>query len=152
MKQGKGSGSGKEAGMSRRTMALILLGLAALAMVLVFLLLAGCTAPASETRPAVTPAPVPSFMMHVAGSKDRGIVLLVGRTTCPWCMKAKELLGNLGVDYYWIDLNTLDEANTTRVTDAIRVCGQTNSVPILVINGERCIVGYQEDQIRGALG
>jgi hypothetical protein len=35
---------------------------------------------------------------------------------------------------------------------AVRVCGQTSSVPILVINGERCIIGFQEAQIRGVLG
>jgi glutaredoxin len=90
-------------------------------------------------------------MVHVEG-RDRGVVLLVGRTTCPWCLKAKELLSNLSVSYYWIDLNTLDEGNTTRVMEAIRVCGQTSSVPILVIDGQRCIIGFQEDQIREALG
>jgi glutaredoxin-like protein NrdH len=141
------TGSPSGAAPGRILLALLVLGAA--------LLLAGCTAtapsPAPGTGPAVTTPAVPSYMVHVAG-KDRGIVLLVGRTTCPWCMKAKEFLGNLGVDYYWIDLNTLDEANTTRVMEAVRVCGEVNSVPILVINGQRCIIGYQEDQIRGALG
>lgn len=123
------------------------------------LLLAGCTATApssgESTQPstvAVTTSPVlPSYMVHIAG-RDQGVILLVGRSTCPWCMKTKELLANLSVGYYWIDLNTLSEAETVQVIDAISVCGQMNSVPILVINARTCIVGYQEEQIREALG
>jgi glutaredoxin-like protein NrdH len=141
--------------LPRQATGLVLPGLVSLALVLVFLLFAGCTAttpsPAPGTTPAVTAPAVPSYMVHVAGN-NRGVVLLVGRVTCPWCMKTKELLANMSVDYYWIDLNTLDEANTTTVMQAIRVCGQTSSVPILVIDGQKCIIGYQEAQIREALG
>jgi len=123
------------------------------------LILAGCTAtapsPSQATQAppvAVTTAPaLPSYMVHVEG-RDRGVILLVGRSTCPWCMKTKELLANLSVGYYWIDLETLNEAETAQVISAISVCGQTNSVPILIVNGNRCIVGYQEDQIREAVG
>jgi len=120
------------------------------------LLLAGCTAlsPSGGAAPIPTPTPVPtglqSKIVHVTGN-DRGTLLLIGRTTCPWCMKEKELFANLSIDYYWVDMNILDEAETAQVIDSIRVCGQTGSVPILVINGEKCIIGFQEDQIRKAL-
>ena len=118
-------------------------------------LLAGCTgtAPSPEqgSGPAVTTPAVPSWVVHVPGN-DRGSVLLVGRTTCPWCLKTKELLGNLTVDYYWVDLDTLDNAETAEVMKAIRVCGEVSGVPILVIDGEQCIVGFQEARIREALG
>jgi glutaredoxin len=89
-------------------------------------------------------------MVHVAG-EDHGAVILVGRSTCPWCMKTKDLLANLSVGYYWIDLNTLNEAETAEVMDALGICGPTNSVPILVIHGDRCIIGFQEEQIREVL-
>jgi glutaredoxin len=136
---------------SRQTLGLALLALAVLGSAL---LLAGCTATSpspSPGTPAVTTPAVPSYMVHVAG-ENRGVVILVGRTTCPWCLKEKELLANLSVDYYWIDLNTLDQASTTEVMSALRVCGQTSSVPILIIDGATCIVGYQEKEIREALG
>jgi glutaredoxin len=119
------------------------------------LLLAGCLGaapPGQVSQQTVTPPPaVPSYMVHVAGN-NHGVVLLVGRSTCPWCMKTKALLANLSVDYYWIDLATLDQAETAQVMDALRVCGQVSSVPILVINGEGCIIGYNETQIREAIG
>ena len=118
------------------------------------LLLAGCTGMGSPQGQApghaVTTPAVPSYLVHIQG-QNRGVVLLVGRSTCPWCQKTKELLANLSVDYYWVDLNNLDQANTTQVLGALKVCGQTDSVPILLINGETCIVGYQEAKIREAL-
>jgi glutaredoxin len=129
-----------------------LIGILLLAAALLFL--GGCAAssPSGVTTPTATPtlSALQSKIVHVAGI-DRGVILLVGRSTCPWCTKDKELLANLSVDYYWVDLNILDEAETAEVMDSIRVCGQTGSVPILVINGEKCIIGYQEEQIREVL-
>jgi glutaredoxin len=126
---------------------LVLLGTA-------LLLLAGCTgtapSPDQGSQPTVTTPAIPSYVVHVPGT-DRGSLLLVGRATCPWCMKTKELLGEMAVDFYWVDLDTLDQTETARVMDAVRVCGQVNSVPVLVINGDRCIVGFNETRIREAL-
>jgi glutaredoxin-like protein NrdH len=141
----KRGASGRAAGAA--LLSLVLLGAALLA--------AGCTMPPAltdqGTRPAVTTPALPPYLEHMQG-RDRGTVLLVGRSTCPWCLKTKELLANLSVDYYWVDLNTLDEKNTTEVIAALKVCGQTTSVPILLLNGNTCIVGYQEAKIREALG
>jgi glutaredoxin len=68
-------------------------------------------------------------------------------------MKTKDLLANLDVNYYWVDLTTLSPAENAEVVRAIGgVCGQTSSVPILVLNGQRCIIGYNETGIREALG
>jgi len=124
----------------------------------VLILLAGCTAtappgqgPQPATAAVTTPAGLPSYMEHVAGV-NRGMILLVGRSTCPWCQKDKALLANLSADYYWVDLNTLSANETAQVLAAVKVCGQTNSIPILVINNRPpCIIGYNETLIREAL-
>jgi len=115
--------------------------------------LAGCTAtsPSGGAAPTPTPAGLQSKMVHITGN-DRGVVLLIGRSTCPWCLKTKEFLANLSVDYYWVDLNTLDEAETAQVMSSLKICSDTSAVPILLINGDKCIVGYQEEQIREAVG
>jgi glutaredoxin-like protein NrdH len=118
------------------------------------LFLAGCTAtsPPGGAAPTLTPTPtgLQSKIVHVTG-KDHGVILLVGRSTCPWCAKDKELLANLSVDYYWVDLNILDQVETVQLMDSIGICGQTSAVPILVINGQTCIIGYQEEKIREAV-
>jgi glutaredoxin len=133
-----------------------------------FLFLAGCiaTSPSGGAVPATTPGLSPTLattattptltslqskIVQVPGN-DKGTVILVGRSTCPWCQKTKALLGNMSVGYYWIDLNNLDQAETAQVMSALTICSDTSAVPILVINGQKCIVGYEEDQIRQALG
>ena len=50
------------------------------------LFLAGCTATAPQGGAAPTPAGLQSKMVHVTGN-DHGVILLVGRSTCPWCAK-----------------------------------------------------------------
>jgi glutaredoxin-like protein NrdH len=116
------------------------------------LFLAGCTAtsPSGGAAPTPTPTGLLSKIVHVTGN-DRGVILLVGRSTCPWCAKDRELLANLSVDYYWVDLDILDQVETVQLMDSIRICGQTSAVPILVINGQTCIIGYQEEKIREAV-
>ena len=127
------------------------------------IILAGCTATspsgggaASTRTPIPTPTPtstlstLQSKIVHVPGN-DHGTIVLVGRSTCPWCTKDKELLANLSVGYFWIDLNILDQTETAQVMSALTICNDTSAVPILVINNQKCIVGYQETQIREAL-
>ena len=129
--------------LPRKAPALVLLALCALGAVLV---LPGCMASAPSTTPAL-----PSYVVHVPGGTVRGLVLLVGRSDCPHCQNAKAILANLSVDYYWIDLKTLDQANTTEVMRAVTACKDTRYVPMLVVNGAKCVVGDDEQQIREAL-
>ncbi|HVN66038.1 MAG TPA: glutaredoxin domain-containing protein [Methanomicrobiales archaeon] len=133
--------------MPRQSMALIMLVMGVLALVLVYLL----TGPLSPA-PSTTGPSVPSYVEYVPGA-DHGVVLLVGRSTCPHCQEDKKLLGEMNVGYYWVDLNTLDQANTTQVLNAISFCGDLSAVPILIINNRPpCIIGYNATRIRGALG
>jgi glutaredoxin len=118
------------------------------------ILFAGCTTSpgGGQGQPAVTATPVvPSYVVHVPGGSNRGLVLLVGRSDCPHCRNAKAILANLSVDYYWIDLLTLDQANTSEVLKAVSVCKDTRYVPMLIVNGEKCVVGDNEQQILEAL-
>ena len=115
-------------------------------------LLAGCITapPGGQGQPAVTPG-IPSYVQHMPGAVDRGSVLLVGRSSCPHCQNAKKILANLSVDYYWIDSDTLDQANSTKVLQAVSVCSDTSYVPMLVVRGEKCVIGDNETEIRSAL-
>jgi glutaredoxin/predicted small secreted protein len=117
------------------------------------LLLAGCTTTPGGGQPvATTTTPsLPSYVVHVTGGINRGFVLLVGMSTCPHCQAAKALLANMSIDYYWIDLNTLSGAENTEVLQALRVCKDTQFVPMLIVRGETCIIGDNETEIREAL-
>jgi len=87
---------------------------------------------------------------HVEG-KNLGYLMLYALSTCPWCKKTKQLLGEMGVEYYYadVDLMTADEKDKTmRIVEKWNPRG---SFPTLVINDNKCIVGFQEDEIRKAL-
>jgi len=45
-------------------------------------------------------------MKHVEG-ENKGKVILYALSTCVWCKKTKRLLNQLGVDYYFIDVDLL---------------------------------------------
>ena len=88
---------------------------------------------------------------HVDG-EDKGKIMLYALSTCGWCRKTKELLTNSGVafDYLFVDYLEGDERDDTM--DKVKKWNPRCSFPTLVINDKDCIVGYKEDQIKGALG
>lgn len=90
-------------------------------------------------------------VVHVPGEKS-ALVMLYALSTCGWCQRTKKLLDDLGVayDYEYVDQLQGEEREAAigKVTDWNPSC----SFPTLVINNEKCIVGYQEREIREALG
>ncbi|MFH1650932.1 MAG: glutaredoxin family protein [Chloroflexota bacterium] len=87
---------------------------------------------------------------HVAGKKA-GDLMLYALSTCPWCRRTKKLLDDLGVDYSYTDVDLLTGAEKEKAVNAIKKFNPDRSLPTLVINNERCIVGFQEDAIREAV-
>jgi len=73
-------------------------------------------------------------------------------STCIWCKKTKQFLSELGVEYDYTDLDLLEGAEKERVMNDLKRWNERCSFPTLVINNERCIVGFKEVEIREALG
>ena len=88
--------------------------------------------------------------MHVPG-KNAGHIMFYGLSTCGWCAKTKKLLDEMGVDYYLKYVDLLDEGEREKTLEEIRNWNSMASFPTIVIDNQKCIVGYQEDEIRGAL-
>ncbi len=84
---------------------------------------------------------------HVPG-KNVGRVVLYALSTCPWCHKAKQLLKDLDVDYYYTNVDQLNADEKTQVMKTVEKWNPNCSFPTLVINDNKCIVGFQEDEIR----
>jgi glutaredoxin-like protein NrdH len=87
---------------------------------------------------------------HVAG-RNAGQAMLYALSTCPWCSKTKRLLGELGVEYSYIDVDYLDGAEKEQVMAEVRKWNPACSFPTLVLDNKKCIVGFKEDEIRKAL-
>jgi len=87
---------------------------------------------------------------HIEG-KNKGKIMLYALSTCVWCKKTKKLLNNLGVDYYYIDVDLLEEGEKENAKKEITRFNPSCSFPTTVINNEKCIVGYKETEIKEAL-
>jgi len=88
--------------------------------------------------------------VHVPGEKSRRI-MLYALSTCGWCRKTKKLLDDLGVEY---DYEYVDQLQGDEKDEAVRKVTEWNpscSFPTLVLDNEKCIVGYKEDEIRKAV-
>lgn len=89
-------------------------------------------------------------MKHVKG-KDKGHIVMYALSTCGWCKKTKRLLEKLGVEYYYTDVDLLEGEDRAKTMEELERWNPRRSFPTLVIKNE-CIVGYQEDKIKEAIG
>jgi len=90
----------------------------------------------------------PNFT-HVDGD-EKGQVLLYALSTCHWCRKTKDYLNEMGVAYDYIDVDALEGAEKEETKDEVKKWNPKCSFPTLVINNE-CIVGFDQEKIKGAL-
>lgn len=87
---------------------------------------------------------------HVDG-KNKGKILLYALSTCGWCNKTKDFLNKLAVEYSYIFVDLVEGNERDEVMDDIKKWNPRCSFPTMVINDEKCIIGYKEDEIKKAL-
>jgi glutaredoxin-like protein NrdH len=87
---------------------------------------------------------------HVTG-RNAGKVMLYALSTCGWCRKTKQLLNDLGVAYDFTDVDHLVGKEKDETLDIIRKWNPACSFPTLIINDSKCIVGFDENNIRESL-
>jgi glutaredoxin-like protein NrdH len=89
-------------------------------------------------------------VVHIQGKKSHHI-MLYALSTCGWCRKTKQLLDDLGVEYNYEYIDQLHGAEREEAVQKIKAWNPSCSFPTLVLDNEKCIVGYQENEIREAL-
>jgi glutaredoxin len=87
---------------------------------------------------------------HVSG-KNAGKVMLYALSTCGWCRKTRQLLTDLGVEYDYLYVDLLQGQEKEQAIALIEKWNPDCSFPTLVINDSKCIIGFKEDEIKGAL-
>ena len=83
--------------------------------------------------------------------KNKGKIILYALSTCGWCKKTKELLNKLGVEYSYIYVDLLSDNDKDKVMKDIEKWNSNLSFPTLIINNQKCIIGFKEDKIKEAL-
>ena len=90
-------------------------------------------------------------MQHVEG-RDKGKLVLFALSTCGWCKKTRALIEDIDAcyDYVYVDLTKGKERE--EIVEMVKKWNPQVSFPTLVLNDEKCIVGFKEDEIREAIG
>ena len=88
---------------------------------------------------------------HVEG-KNAGKVMLYALSTCVWCKKTRALLEDLGVEFDYVYVDLLSGDDEAVAEKEIMKHNPDGAMPTLVINDEKCIVGFKESEIRETLG
>ncbi|MBP8644711.1 MAG: glutaredoxin family protein [Syntrophobacteraceae bacterium] len=80
-----------------------------------------------------------------------GNVKVYALSTCIHCRNAKEFLNERGVKYDVVDVDKLGGEERKEILEEVRSLNPNCSFPTIVV-GDRVIVGFQEDEIKEALG
>ena len=84
--------------------------------------------------------------------KDVGKVVIYALSTCGWCKKTKRFLAELGVAYQYLDVDNLPDEEQESVKQVVKRWNPKSNYPTIVINDSECLVGYNEDRMKEALG
>jgi glutaredoxin-like protein NrdH len=90
-------------------------------------------------------------VVHVPG-KNSNRIMLYALSTCGWCQKTKRLLDELGVAYDYEYVDQLSGEERQKVIAEVTRWNPDCNFPTMILNNKKCIVGYQENEIREALG
>ena len=90
-------------------------------------------------------------VVHIPGKKS-GHIMLYTLSTCYVCQKTKELLDDLGVEYDHKYVDHLHGDEREEAIQEVKAWNPRYTFPTLIIDNEKCIVGYRENDIKEALG
>ena len=88
---------------------------------------------------------------HVDG-KDLGNIKMYALSTCGWCKKTKAFLNDHNVKYAYIDVDLLPMEEMEHIRTEQLKHNPSGSFPTIVIDQEKCIVGFDEQQLLELVG
>lgn len=90
------------------------------------------------------------YIIHVEG-ENRGNIVMFTLSNCAWCRRAKQLLDELGVEYYYVDVDLAERKGRQKLMKTLERWNPACIFPTVVIDKNVCIGGYYESKIRKAL-
>ncbi|MDO9099748.1 MAG: glutaredoxin family protein [Caldisericota bacterium] len=85
---------------------------------------------------------------HVNGTLTKHRILMYTLSTCGWCRRTKALLQELGVAYDYVDVDLQTGGNRELAKEELLKWNPASSFPTIIIDGDECIIGFQEDRLR----
>jgi len=74
--------------------------------------------------------------------------LLYALSTCQWCRKTKDLLSELGIDYYYVYVDLVTGDDQKKLVEKLGQFNPALSFPTVIIDERDTILGFDEDKIR----
>ncbi|MGZ4857333.1 MAG: glutaredoxin family protein [Methanobacteriaceae archaeon] len=90
--------------------------------------------------------------MQLVNGENKGKLVLYALSTCGWCKKTRMLLEDLGVEYHYIYVDLLEGEERKEIIEQVKKWNPQLSFPTLVVNDEKCIVGFNADEVKETLG
>ena len=94
---------------------------------------------------------MPESRGTVTGSNDSHNLKFFGLSTCVWCRRTRKLLEEHDVAFDFVYLDLLEGEEKQAAKAEMCEYNPKESFPTIVIDGERCIVGFKPDEIKEAL-
>jgi len=89
--------------------------------------------------------------VKVDGEKRDHKVFIYTLSTCAWCKRTKHYLKERKVEYEYLDYDTATNEERQEAEKDIRSRGVRMALPFIIIDDERVIVGFKEEELREAL-
>ena len=83
--------------------------------------------------------------------ENKGKIMLYALSTCGWCRRTREFLDELGVEYDFIYVDKLFGEERNKIMDEVKKWNPRCSFPTVVINNQKVITGFKDEEIREAL-
>jgi glutaredoxin-like protein NrdH len=80
--------------------------------------------------------------------KNIAKVVLFALSTCIWCKKTKQLLKDLNIAYDYVDVDLEPREVRHQIKEQLLKWSDNISYPFMIINEERIIKGYEEEEIK----
>jgi glutaredoxin len=80
------------------------------------------------------------YITHIQG-EYKGEIILFSLSNCARCNKVKKALNEMGVEYYYIDIDHADQKDRPRLMETVEKWNPACIFPTVVINKTTCITG-----------
>jgi glutaredoxin-like protein NrdH len=88
----------------------------------------------------------------VEGGNREHSVRLYALSTCGWCRKVKDFLGDHGVAYEYVDVDLCSRDEKREITLFLREHNLPLTFPLTVVDESNFISGYRPEELAKALG
>jgi len=85
---------------------------------------------------------------HVEGKKNSHDIKMYALSTCEWCKITKEFFKENDVDYNFIYVDELEGEEKSKALETIRKWNPMMFFPVIVVDNDHSINGYEEGQLK----